>query len=234
VRQAPFATIYRILILSAGLIVLPESKTIFAQVDRLGPTRAKLSALQSCLGPSGSVVDSLRQGLFAGWTRTSGKWHPAPADPNAPRLISLPGPPPPQYLDSLDLDLKACNSALEVNDEAQRQMLFKSVVRDISIKAKDCKKFGMGRMVSVRVITIRGRIPDDGWIVYYKWSSVSSFPTSEVRFPQLSSPAVVELPPGEYVIRAEKRVSGTSVVKLDPAKVVVGSKSEIELQFPIL
>ena len=226
-RYATFTMLKSEMIL--GLLLIACCRTVLAapEADRLGPTRAKLDALRACLGAQGGVtVAELRSGLLSGWPDSQRGW----PGPQAAGPVS---PPPPEYIDSLDRDLNACSFASQIKDDSRRQAIIDSVIKDISIKARDCRRNGMGRKVTIHVTTVRGSAPDNGWVVFYKWSCASGFETNEMRIPQLTSPATIDLPPGEYVIRAEKKMPDSHVVTIEPATVIVGLDPIVDLQLLI-
>ena len=192
--------------------------------DPLAPTRAKLDALKACLGASDALA-TLRKGLLWGWSK--------PGSPPSLRDATPAPPPPPEYLESLDRDLRACDIALKVQDEAQRRQVLSAVEKDIQIKADDCRKFGMGRKVPVTIKTVRGDKTEHGWQVFYKWSCASLLQPEEVRVPNLTSPANAELPPGVYSVRAEKRDPSNQVKSIAPVTVVVGSVASVPLELSI-
>jgi hypothetical protein len=68
--------------------------------DPLKPTRAKLDALKSCLGASDALA-TLRKGLLWGWK--------TPGGPPTLRDQTPAPPPPAEYLETLDRDVKACD-----------------------------------------------------------------------------------------------------------------------------
>jgi hypothetical protein len=115
---------------------------------------------------------------------------------------------------------------------AEKQALLDQVRRDIEIKAQDCRKFGMGRTVQVRVTTLKGSQQDSGWEVFYKWNCASGFQPSEMRAQQLTSPATIQIPPGNYSIRAQKR-GPEGVVNTQPTTVVVGLEKTADIQIAI-
>ena len=158
--------------------------------DPLAPTRASLDALKACLGASDALA-TLRKGLLWGW--------PKPGGPPTLRDPAPAPPPPPEYSQTLDRDVKACTLASTLNNEEQRRLVLTAVQKDIEIKAADCHKFGMGRKVPVTIKTVRGDKMEHGWQVFYKWSCASLLQPEEVRVPNLTSPANVELPPGVYL-----------------------------------
>ncbi len=228
-RNFPLADFRRTATLLVCVLVLSPIGFSQSPGPTLEATRLKLATLQTCLGPENSDITDLTRGLLAGW----GAWKNA-----APAHAGPPSPPPAAYLDSLDRDIAACGVAGQINDEAQRQVILLAVARDIAIKAKDCLKFGMGRNVSVRVTTMRlislqGPAAENGWEVFYKWNCSSAFQPQEMRIPQLSSPALVQLPPGNYTIRAQKTLAKNKVQKTEPAEVTVGLEPAVEVELPI-
>ena len=194
------------------------------KADPLAETRAKLDSLQVCLGPADALA-LLRKGLLWGWKKPGGP----PSLLDAPK----PPPPPPQYLKSLDRDLEACAVASRIQDQDRRRLVLSAVTKDIQIKAMDCRKFGMGRMVAVRISTMRGDKAENGWQAFYKWSCPPPLDPEELRVPNLTSPASVELAPGVYFVRAEKSISHLPVQSIAPVTVVVGSVESLPLQLAI-
>ena len=220
-RSFPVKTIAMLVL---GSLLLCEAGFAKPAPDPLAPTRAKLDALKSCLGASDALA-TLRKGLLWGWRKPG----------SAPTLRDAPPapPPPPEYLESLDRDVRACEVASGVQDEAQRRLILSAVAKDVEIKADDCHKFGMGRKVPVTIKTMRGDKTEHGWQVFYKWSCASLLQPEEVRVPNLTSPANVELPPGVYSVRAEKRTSSNQVETVAPVTVVVGSIALVPLELAI-
>ena len=214
------AAVCAMVLIPAGGAKVPADEA----AAKLAPTRAKLDALQACLGP-GDALSTLRKGLLWGW--------PKPGSP--PSLEApLPAPPPPgDYLDSLDRDVKACGFASTLEDPEQRRQVLSAVAKDIEIKADDCHKFGMGRKVLVTIRTLREAAVENGWQVFYKWSCASVLQPEEVRVPNLTSPANVDLPPGEYFFRAEKKNASGQVQSIAPVKIVVGSAPSVPLELAI-
>ena len=191
----------------------------------LAPVAGKLAEISTCMGSEYSQIHELQAGLLAGW----GKW-PATAGSNRARNLQ---PPPPGYMESLDRDLAACRAASGSKDSAIRRAVLQSVSSDIAVKAADCKQFGMGRNVPVQVVTLRGMKADNGWEVYYRWLCSSALRVEERRIPKLTSPATVELPPGEYAFRAQKRSANGELTKTDPVNITVGLRQQIECQLPV-
>jgi hypothetical protein len=194
----------------------------------LNATRARLQALSNCVGPDFEPMRELEVGLLRGYNGAAyqggGRYGGS--------AIEGPIPPPDAYSDSLDRDIQACRAAATLDGD-DRKALLEGVRRDIEIKAKDCHKFGMGRIVAVRVSTMKGSQKDDGWEVYYKWNCSSAFQPAEMRASKLTSPAVVQLPPGNYTFRAQKRMQDNQVVNTQPTVVVVGMDKAADIQIPI-
>ena len=224
-RRSPFDVLNPIVMVIAGALVLSQAGFAKDASDLLGPTRAKLAALEACLGQN-SDLDLLKRGLLVGWRKGA---------PKAPTLKDWPPPPPPppEYLVSLDQDIQVCDLASRLRDEEQRRIILKDVQKDIQVKASDCRNFGMGRKVPVSVTTVRGAKTENGWQVFYKWACSTLLQPDEVRVPNLTSPANIELPPGVYSVRAEKRISSIQVQKVAPVTIVVGSAAAIPLQLAI-
>ena len=191
-------------------------------LDPLGPTSQRLKALERCLPSGDPALADLKTGLITGWNN----WHKTERGP-APSAPSL------EYSASLDRDIEACGYASTLADPAQRAAIVRAVEEDVDIKAKDCRKFGMSRKIEVRLSTLLGSTPENGWAVFYKWTGASMFPAEELRFPNLTSPAIVELPPGKYMFHAERNASDNSVRSTQPVIIVVGSERTIECQLAI-
>jgi len=212
------------LILAVAVCTLVLSGPAWAKkADALAPTRAKLDALEACLGKSESL-STLRKGLMWGWPKTGG----------APTLEPpKPPPPPADYLETLDRDVSVCQAGSALKDEEQRRAVLDSVRKDIAVKAEDCRRFGMGRRVPVTVKTVRGNQVEHGWQVFYKWSCAGPLQPSEVRAPNLTSPANMEIPPGVYSFRAEKKNAAGQVETVAPVSITVGTSSMVPIELPI-
>jgi hypothetical protein len=220
-RTSPINAIVSLML---GTLLLGHAAWARKPADPLAPTRASLDALQSCLGPS-EALKTLRKGLLWGWGR-----------PGAPPTLldNQPAPPPgPDYSESLDTEVKACQAAAQLQDEQLKQATLNAIRKDIEIKAADCFKFGMSRKVPVVITTVRGDKVESGWQVFYKWSCASLLQPQELRVPRLTSPANIELPPGVYSFRAEKRNANGQVETVAPTEIVVGSAQWIPLELAI-
>jgi len=187
--------------------------------SQLNSTDARLGSLRSCLPTQyRGDLDKLRNGLL--WN-----WKPASA-------TTLPEPPA-AYLASLDLDIEVCKAAVKLGDAGAMNAAYSAVAKDIEIKTNDCRKFGMGRMVSVRVKTLFSGAPSNGWQVFYKWAGSSVLQGREIPFPNLTSPATGELPPGTYSIRVANQGAPTLAQGAAPVTIVVGLEPTTEVEIPV-
>ena len=108
--------------------------------------------------------------------------------------------------------------------------LIANVADDLKLKANDCRDFGHGRMVPIRVRTLRsdGKT-DSGWRIRYVWipsTKVAITPATRY-FPAISSPADYQLPPGTYEMFAERIVNG-QLKSVDGGPVPVGGMERID------
>jgi len=212
----------RIAVVLAGLSA--AASAAFSQAPSLAPTRTALTALEPCLGSDSKELKQLRQGLVWGWNNPK-------HDPPAPGHEIA--PPPAVYVASLRRDAKACAFALQLKPGEERDKVIRAVRNDVVLKIADCRKFGMGRGVPVRVSTLRGPKTENGWAVFYRWNCASSFQPAELRVPQLTSPALLDLPPGEYSFRAEFKAAGAKPESAGPATVIVGGLQTTVVELPI-
>ncbi len=82
--------------------------------------------------------------------------------------------------------------------------VFAAIDKDLQAKVTDCRTFGMGRLVPVRLRTIRGNNPDPGWEVLYKCTLSSGQAGGEMQAPG-NTATVAQLPPAAIcVFRARK------------------------------
>lgn len=202
------------------LLVGQSGLALCAQTD-LKSTQERLDNLERCLGTGNAAVNKLSQGLLSGWGRFKQK--------RPPSLVNRPVvPPPPEYLDSLDRDLMACDVAKKQSDERVRKAILDQVLQDVTIKGEDCERFGMGRLIQVNVSTVRGGAPENGWVVFWKWMPVGPLQTVETSLPGLTSPATKAFPPGTYAFRAEKRVSSTEIRTTETRTIIVGGAATVD------
>lgn len=212
------ASKHTIISLGRTLVFLVLVLTAFAREAMGHPAKDRIQALQTCLPAKYGVdLDKLRNGLLHNWKPVS---------------TELP-PPPVAYLASLDQDIRICSVATGLNDSAARTAIYEVIAKDIAIKTQDCRKFGMGRMVPVRVRTVLNGAPSNGWQVFYKWIGSSLLKAQELPFPTLTSPATGELPPGMYEIRAEKQGGPTLAQAARPLTIVVGLDAVKEVEIAV-
>jgi hypothetical protein len=219
--RASRVSIRLLLTIVFGLLHLGQTGYAWASEADLKSTQEKLAGLESCLGTGNAAVNKLRQGLLSGWD------HRKQQRPSS--LMNQPvAPPPPEYLESLDRDLNACAVARKQNDEALRRAILDQVLQDVSIKADDCERFGMGRLIQVNVSTMRGGTPENGWIVFWRWMPVGPLQTVETSMPGLTSPVSKAFPPGTYAFRAEKRVSSNEIRTTETRTIIVGGTQTVD------
>jgi len=214
-----------LIVLILGVAVCERAAISDNNQSALAPVARELSEISTCMGNEYSQIRELQAGLLAGW----GKW---PAAPGLNKARAL-QPPPPEYMESLDQDLMACRAVSGTKDPAIRRSVLQSVSNDIAVKVADCKQFGMGRNVPVQVVTLRGKDADNGWEVYYRWLCASALHVQERRIPKLTSPAAIELPPGEYAFRAQKRAANGELAKTDAVTITIGLRQQLECQLPV-
>jgi len=86
--------------------------------------------------------------------------------------------------------------------------VIEAVAIDLDLKARDCERYGHGRLVPVEVRTLKNSQPDNGWRIQYVWVPTEGKIARDMWFPAPSSPATWQLPPGSYVLSAQKTVDG--------------------------
>ena len=204
--------------LGGTLVLLVLVLAAFARAAMGHPAEDRIQALKTCLPVKYGVdLEKLRSGLLHNWKPVS---------------TELP-PPPAAYLASLDQDMRICTIATGLTDPTARTAIYEAIAKDIAIKTQDCRKFGMGRMVPVRVRTVLNGAPSNGWQVFYRWVGSSLLKAQELPFPTLTSPATGELPPGMYEIRAEKQGVPTLAQAARPVTIVVGLDAVKEVEIAV-
>jgi hypothetical protein len=138
---------------------------------------------------------------------------------------------PLEYRMQLTLDAYLLEQALNNSDSAKQVMT--DVEMDLRLKNADCKKFGHGRKVIVQIQTVLGEEQKKGWQICYRWVPTAKLTASEMHFPQPSSPTFIELPPGQYIIHAEKEDGHGNMVKSDSVTVPVGGDQDILWKLPV-
>jgi len=117
-------------------------------------------------------------------------------------------PPPPEYQENLQNLVAVCKyiaADSHATDDA-RNIAAQSLVKDIALKAQDCRHFSMGRLINVRFETLKDAKNSNGYEILYSWSPDGIHSGPELRAPTLSSPAEAQLVPGIFTIRARKSV----------------------------
>jgi len=181
---------------------LPEFADVPPQLYGL---LGSLHGLADCLskGPDHSPqqnqilveLEDLSRGLLHGWDQAN-------------RNSWVKVPPPAAYQDSLNEDLQACQAAIESTNARARENFWQGLAEDLRIKAEDCHKGGMGRTIELAVTTWDGDKTSSGWQVFYK-RQFQGLASREFQMPNLSSPTTKhQLPPGNYLVRAEKSLGG--------------------------
>ena len=145
--------------------------------------------------------------------------------------------PPKEYVEDLAHEARWCLEVANIlntrpeEQEAAKQVL-ESIANDLNIKVKDCRKWGAGRLITVIANTVKNGQPDPGWTVMYKWVSVSGLNSSELSFPQVSTPTSKALPPGVYSVYATKQV-GATLEKTQPISVSAFQDAKVKCEIPV-
>ena len=90
-----------------------------------------------------------------------------------------------------------------------------SLRKDLELAVEDCmySLSGMGGVRPVNVYTMRDDHSEAGWQVLFKLKVFEHFPDIAAQpFPNLSSPASWELPPGNYLFYAKKQKQTSEVI----------------------
>src|SRR6185437_9092845 len=136
----------------------------------------------------------------------------------AKTLARRPLPVPPEYLRNLADIAAACESGAASAS---------AILEDLETKINDCRKFGMARLVPIRVETLHVSDLVRDWEVFYRWDAGSrSSNAAELRAPGLSTTSL-KLPPGLYIFRAQQGQRASEKVRIPvsgAAQVVVQIK----------
>jgi hypothetical protein len=123
----------------------------------------------------------------------------------AKTLARRPLPVPPEYLRNLADIAAACERGAASAS---------TILHDLEIKISDCRKFGMARLVPLRVETLRAADLVRDWEVFYRWDAGSPSPgVAELRAPGLSTTSL-KLPPGLYIFRAQQGQRASEKVRI--------------------
>jgi hypothetical protein len=116
--------------------------------------------------------------------------------------------------------------ALLKDNAVENRVTIEELAADLHAKAENCRnsKDGLGTEIKVTVRTKRGIEEISGYEVWCAPAALVRFENEHIRFPGLSSPAVLKnLPPGYYKMWARKGKD-----KTEPAPVTIGGKGEKE------
>jgi hypothetical protein len=146
-------------------------------------------------------------------------------------------PPPKEYVEELSREAQWClqvanilNTAPEKTEAAKKVLA--SIADDLHIKVVDCRAWGAGRLITVIANTVKDGHPDAGWTVMYKWVSVSGLSSSDLSFPQVSTPTSQAMPPGVYSLYATKQV-GNTMKRTAPIKVTAFQDAKVKCEIPV-
>jgi hypothetical protein len=146
-------------------------------------------------------------------------------------------PPPKDYVADLAHEARWClqvanilNTDPEKKESAEKVLA--SIAEDLQVKVKDCRDWGAGRLITVIASTVKNGQPDPGWTVMYKWVSVSGLSSTDLAFPQISTPTSKGLPPGVYAMYATKQV-GDTVKKTPPITVSAFQDQKVKCEIPV-
>lgn len=213
---------------------LALSAQVLSVPPRLEPTAAPLNKLQQCgesikkTLPEVSAKllagqEQLAHGLLIGWNNPTNDWASVP--------------PPADYVVQLSQEADLCAKAAEVlkSDPSRKEIAEKvlaSVANDVALKLRDCREWGMGRLINVVAHTEKNGQPDPGWTVMYKWISVSGLSAAELSFPKESTPTTKLVPPGVYAIYATKQV-GDKLLKSEVKTITAFQTDKVQCEIPV-
>jgi len=101
--------------------------------------------------------------------------------------------------------------------------------QDLEAKARDCQSFGMGRLVPVKVRTLRaGPVADPGWELFYN-CSFGGMTGDEIRAPGLTETTVPIPPAARCMFRARR---GGREVQAGPIPVFDKPSVTVEISVP--
>ena len=146
-------------------------------------------------------------------------------------------PPPKEYVEDLSHEAGWCLQVANVlntepKEKEEAKQVLASIANDLHIKVVDCRAWGAGRLITVIASTVKNGQPDAGWTVLYKWVSVSGLNSSELSFPQVSTPTSKALPPGVYSVYATKHV-GDTLKKTEPITVSAFQDAKVKCEIPV-
>jgi hypothetical protein len=143
-------------------------------------------------------------------------------------------PPPRAYQENLLTMVAVCKyiaADSHATDDA-RNVAALSLVKDIALKAEDCRHFSMGRLINVKFETIKDARNSNGYEILYSWSPDGIHSGPELRAPTLSSPAEAQLVPGIFTIRARKSV-GDKVYSTEAIRIPIAGRETVLCQINV-
>jgi|SRR5271157_1476622 len=172
---------------------------------------------QACeaMGYSGRLADGLR----GDWARSDQRGKPLPKE-----YV--------ENLNSLATQLETLAQRAKEDDASARQLTdgFAFVARDLRAKYSDCMQFGMGRLVSVNIRTVRGdNAPDPGWEVFYRCTLSNGQAGGEVQARGLTAIGV-QLPPAAVCVFRARR--GTQEAVTGQIPVFGREPVDVEVKVP--
>ena len=184
-----------------------ESEHVFQTLIGIDTCLIDFQKSRSDQGPffSNPSIKNLKIGLLIGWPN----YYAGAIDGAGP--APAPPAPPKEYQKSLDRDLDVCQAALHNKSGKEQWRFIEAVWQDLEIKDWDCHRAGMGRLIRVSVRTVQHGEVVNGWEVFYRFETTSVLNTEELRFPNLTSPAEAELPPGVYLLYARNFLRGKEI-----------------------
>ena len=237
------------------LVVLGAALSLPAQVlsppPRLEPTAIALAEIQKCgesisksapdisfklLDAQRQLTSGLLKGGYANGQATGGRGYKRGGnyDRDGEWLLV---PPPKEYVEDLSHEARWCLQVANVlntepKEKEEAKQVLASIANDLHIKVVDCRAWGAGRLITVIANTVKNGQPDAGWTVMYKWVSVSGLNSSELSFPQISTPTSKALPPGVYSVYATKQV-GDTLKRTEPITVSAFQDAKVKCEIPV-
>jgi hypothetical protein len=239
------------LVLSALGASLSLSAQVLSPPPQLAPTANALAEIQKCgqsvarsasdisfklIDAQEQLTHGLLKGGYANGQGASGPGYNRGGNYNRSGEW-LQVPPPKEYVEDLSHEARWClEVAIILNTQPEKKeaalKVLASIANDLSIKVKDCREWGAGRLITVIANTVKNGQPDAGWTVMYKWVSVSGLNSIDLSFPQISTPTSKALPPGVYSVYATKQVDGT-LKKTEPLTVSAFQDAKVKCEIPV-
>ena len=217
---------------------LEPTANALAGIKQCGKTIAKSAPdiSSKLLDAQRQLTSGLLKGGYTNGQTTSGRGYNRGGDYKREGQWLL-NPPPKEYVEDLSHEARWCVEVANIlnTQPAEKEAATKvlaSIANDLQIKVKDCRAWGAGRLITVIANTVKNGQPDPGWTVMYKWVSVSGLNSSELSFPQISTPTSKAVPPGMYSVYATKQVGGT-LEKTQPVTVSAFQDAKVKCEIPV-